>query len=687
VFAGGITIAMLRALGLLFLLPLFLYSSALAQTTSGSSSAVLDPSSLDASVDPCVDFYQYSCGGWLKNNPIPPDQVSWSVSTKLQDKNLAILLNILQNAAAASSRNPVTQKIGDYYTACMNDTAVENAGITPLQPDMERIADMTSKQDIAKVAATMIYDDVLFDFHSDQDYTDSSQIIAEADQGGLSLPDRDFYLFKDRKSAELRRAYEAQVRQIFELLGDSPELAVAEAHSVLRIETALAKGSMDRMQRRDPRKTYHKMTRKEFESLCPSLEWDRYFASVGLPALSVLNVADPAFFKAINSLLQKEDLGSWKSYMRWHLVHANAAYLPNAFVNADFDFYGKILQGAKQIAPRWKRCVNSVDDNLGEALGQVYVEKVFSPEAKQRALHMVNQIERAMQQDIETSPWMSASTRQHALEKLHAMANKVGYPEKWRDYSGLTISRDDQLGNVLRSRQFEFSRQLAKIGRSVDRGEWAMTPPTVNAYYDEQMNDINFPAGILQPPLFDSEGNTAANYGNTGATIGHELTHAFDDEGRQFDAHGNLIDWWTVQDARQFNQRAACVADQYSRYTVVDHLKVNGKLTLGENVADLGGLMLAYSAWQNEIQGQEPKTQDSNTENGLSPGQQFFLGYAQSWCASTREQMKRLQSAADVHSPEQYRVNGVVSNMPEFQQAFHCGAHSPMVRKDRCRVW
>ena len=472
-----------------------------AQTTPRKSEPVLDVSSMDTSVEPCADFYAYSCGGWLKKNPIPPDQTSWSVSTKLQDENLLVLRDILEKAAEPGpSRNATTQKIGDYYAACMDEKSVNTAELEPLKQQVQAIDHLRSKEDIAALAAAMIYNDVLFDFRSDQDYKNSEQVIAEVVQGGISLPDRDFYLLQDSKTIKLRKAYVAHVRRMFDLLGDAPGLAEDESHAVMRIETALAKGSMSRVDRRDPQNVYHKMSRAELQALSPNFQWSVYFEKVGLPALASLNVADPGFFKTMNAQLKKEDLASWKAYFYWHLAHANAAYLPAGFVNADFDFYGRTLQGAKQIAPRWKRCVNSTDNDLGEALGQAYVERVFSAEAKQRALTMVKQTEDAMQKDIESLAWMTEPTKQHAIEKLHAVANRIGYPDKWRDYSALQISREEEFGNVRRAREFEFQRQLGKIGKPVDRMEWEMTPPTVNAYYDEQLNDINFPAGTLQPP-------------------------------------------------------------------------------------------------------------------------------------------------------------------------------------------
>ncbi|MCU1304883.1 MAG: endothelin-converting enzyme [Candidatus Sulfotelmatobacter sp.] len=643
----------------------------------------LDVNSMDRSVDPCVDFFKYSCGGWIKTNPIPPDQSSWDTYAKMQDENLGRLRGILEAASAPdANRNVAAKKIGDYYASCMDEKAIEIKGTDPLKPELEQIAKITSKTEIADVAATMIRENVLFRFDSTQDYRDASQMIAEADQGGLGLPDRDYYLKDDAKSVDLRKAYLAHVQKIFELLGDKPDVAATQAQTVMRIETALAKGSMTRVERRDPKNLDHKMTSGEFEKITPDFQWQVYFTKVGLPSLSSLNVASPGFFKALNEELDKESLADWKTYMRWHLEHADAPFLSAAFLNENFDFYGRTLQGKKELRPRWKRCTDEVDGDLGEALGQVYVEKYFSPQAKQEALKMVKEIENEMEMDINSLPWMSATTKQQALVKLHGMANKIGYPDKWRDYSKLEIVRGDELGNVQRARKFEFDRQLAKIGKPLDRGEWDMTPPTVNAYYNPQMNDINFPAGVLQPPAFDPTSDAAPNYGDTGGTIGHELTHGFDDEGRQFDSQGNLRDWWTEDDGKEFVKRAACISDQYSTYTIVDDIKINGKLTLGEDVADLGGLVMAYRAWKDDTKGQKLQALDD-----LSPEQRFFVGYGQSWCGETRDETKRLRATVDPHSPEKYRTNGVVSNMPEFQEAFHCKAESPMVNQNRCRVW
>ncbi len=644
---------------------------------------VLDVSSMDSSVDPCVDFYTYSCGGWIKKNPIPPDQSSWSIYGKLQNENQAQLREILESAAAArGERTPYTQKIGDYYASCADEGAIERTGITPLKSQLESIEKLNSKERLAEMVASMAAEQPLFKFRSDQDYRDATQVIAEVDQGGLGMPDRDYYTREDSKSEELRKAYVAHVQKMFELLGDKPETAAMEAKTVMRIETELARGSMTRVERRDPKRLYHKMTVGELEKLSPGFRWKVYFAKAGPQGWSALNVETPQFFQTVSAEIRKEDLAAWKAYLRWRLVDVNARYLASAMVNEDFNFNDKILAGSEQLKPRWKRCVEDVDKDLGEALGQAYAEKYFSGDAKQQALKMVKEIEAAMQSDIETLPWMSADTKKNAVEKLHAVANKVGYPDRWRDYSALEIVRGDELGNVVRARRFEFERRLAKIGKPVDRQEWGMTPPTVNAEYDPQRNDINFPAGILQPPLFDPTSDAAPNYGDTGGTIGHELTHGFDDEGRQFDAQGNLRDWWTEADGKEFEGRAGCIAQQYSQYVIIDDIKINSKLTLGEDVADLGGLLLAYNAWKEETKGQRLEPID-----GLTPEQRFFVGYGQSWCANTRDEAKRLRATIDPHSPDQYRASGVVTNMPEFQEAFHCKTGAPMAPAKRCRVW
>ncbi|HEY8020551.1 MAG TPA: M13 family metallopeptidase [Thermoanaerobaculia bacterium] len=655
-----------------------------------SAQPVLDLASMDAHVDPCVDFYTYSCGGWMKKNPIPADRSSWSAYSKLQEETNDTLRQLLERAAASPGGDADRKKIGDYYAACMDEKAVEAKGAAPLAPGLARIAALRSKADLAELLAGLQLDDdasgrggsTLFRFGSVQDFRDATKVVANADQGGLGLPDRDFYLKTDAKSAELRKAYLAHVQRMLELAGDPPAGAAAAARTVMAIETALARVSLARVERRDPKKLDHTLTRERLAALAPDFAWDRYFAKLGLAGPASLNVTHPAFFAGLSAEIRQVDLAGWKSYLRWHLIHAQAQYLSPPFVQANFDFYDKRLTGAQELRPRWKRCVAFVDRDLGEALGKVYVEERFSPEAKARALEMVHQIEAAMGERIRAADWMSPETRRGALEKLAATGNKIGYPDHWRDYGALAVARDDFAGNVSRGLGFELRRDLAKIGKPVDRGEWQMTPPTVNAYNDPQLNDINFPAGVLQPPVFDVRSDDAPNYGDTGGTIGHELTHSFDDEGRQFDAHGNLHDWWTPEDAKRYVERAACISDQYSRYTVVDSIKLNGKLTLGEDVADLGGLIIAHLAWREQTKGQDLKPID-----GLTPEQRFFIGYGQSWCTNERDEQKRLRATVDPHSPERYRTNGVVANVPEFVAAFQCKAGSPMVSQRVCRVW
>jgi len=650
---------------------------------SSSHSSVLNVEWLDRTVDPCVDLFTFSCGKWIQSNPIPPDQSSWGIYNKLQDDNLKQLRELLEATSAPNrARSSNAQKIGDYYASCMDETAIDALGIKPLQPELLRIEQLQAKKDLATVVASMIGEGTPFRIDSEQDFKDSSIVTAAVDQRGLGLPDRDYYLKEDQKSKDLRAAYVAHVQKMFELLGDKPELAATEAQSAMKIETALARGSMTRVDRRDPKKIYHFMSVAELEKLTPAFGWKEYFRQIGLSGISSLNVAVPEFFKTLNSQIEQQDLATWKSYLRWHAIHANATSLSSAVVNENFNFFGKTLQGKEQLPPRWKRCTNDVDDDLGEALGQVYVEKYFSPEAKKQVLEILQGIQKAMDADIHSLPWMSEETKRRALEKLQSMANKIGYPDKWRDYRQLEIKRGDHMGNSLRARRFEFDRDLAKIGKPVDRQEWQMTPPTVNAYYDPQKNDINFPAGILQPPLFDPKSDAAPNYGNAGSTIGHELTHGFDDEGRQFDAQGNLKDWWTTIDGKEFDRRASCISDQYSQYTVIDDIKINGKLTLGEDVADLGGTLLAYLAWK-----EATKDQKRESIDGFTPDQRFFIAYGQQWCSSNKDETKRLRAAIDPHSPDQYRANGVVSNMPEFREAFHCKLGQPMVRENACRVW
>jgi endothelin-converting enzyme/putative endopeptidase len=647
----------------------------------------LEPKFLDRAVDPCVDFFRYSCGSWNKINPIPADQARWSVYGKMTQENQQFLWGVLETAAKGGAERAANQqKIGDFFGACMDEAAVERAGIAPLKGDLEAIAAMTALKDLPAVLARLhlrsVRSNALFGFGSSQDFANSESMIAFASAGGLGLPDRDYYTKEDAKSVETRAKYVAHVARMFELLGDSPATASREAATVMEIETALAKASLTQVELRDPYKQFHKLARAKVEAMTPSFGWAAYWKASGLPAPSVLNVTEPVFYAEVEKQLKARSLDDWKTYLRWHVAHNAAPYLTAAFVKEDFDFFSRHLNGVKEMPPRWKKCVRLVDRNLGEALGQVFVERTFTGDVKGQALAMVQEIEKAMEADLKNLPWMSDATRKRALEKMHAMVNKIGYPDRWRDYSSLSIVPGDFAGNVGRATEFESRRQLAKIGKPVDRKEWFMTPPTVDAYYNPQTNDMNFPAGVLQPPLFDSKLDAAPNYGNTGGTIGHELTHGFDDEGRQFDGKGNLKDWWTKKDAEEFVKRATCISDQYSQYTVVDEVKINGKLTLGEDVADLGGLILAYNAWKAATAGKKLEAID-----GFTPEQRFFIGFAQWDCGDERPESKRANAITNPHSPEEYRINGVVSNMPEFAKAFSCKAGQPMVRENACRVW
>jgi putative endopeptidase len=647
----------------------------------------LDVTAMDRSVDPCTDFYRYACGSWIKHNPIPPDQARWDVYAKVADENQHFLWGVLLEASKPSpSRSPSEQKIGDYFGACMDEPAIDKAGIEPIRADLDEIAALRSVNQLPPLLARLHlashYGGLLFGFGSNQDFADSSRVIAFAFAGGLGLPDRDYYVKTDAKSVEIREKYLAHIAQMLELAGDSPEAAKAGARTVMDMETELAKASLTRVEKRDPYKLFHKFTRAELVALTPAFDWNRYLAGVGLPSVAEFNVTEPGFFKEMQTALGSHSLADWKVYLRWHLVNGSAPYLSSRFETAHFEFFSAYLRGVKQMQPRWKRCVRYVDRDLGEALGKVFVERTFGPDTKARALAMTGEIEKAMDADLHEITWMSDATRERALEKLHAIVNKIGYPDRWRDYSSLEIARSGFWPNVERAAVFESKRELAKIGKPVDRGEWQMSPPTVNAYYDPQMDDINFPAGVLQPPLFDPKMDDAPNYGNTGATIGHELTHGFDDEGRQFDAHGNLKDWWTKDDARRFSERTDCVANQYAQYTVIDNIKINSRLTLGEDVADLGGTLLAYMAWKNATRGQDLKPIE-----GLTPDQRFFVGMAQWACGDERPESKRVTAITDPHSPLEYRVNGVVSNLPQFGDAFSCKAGKPMVRTPACRVW
>lgn len=650
----------------------------------------LDVKAMDRSADPCVDFYQYACGGWMKNNPVPADQARWSVYAKLTDDNQRYLWGILDGLAqGGTARSSNDQKTGDYFAACMDERAIEARGAAPLDGYFADIDAIASLRDLPPVLArlqlALADDGLFFSFGANQDFANSEQVIAFANGGGLGLPDRDSYLKQDAKSVAIRQQYVTHIGNTFVLLGQSPQAAQRSAATVMRIETALARATLSRVDKRDPYKLYHKMSARALQGLTPGFDWNAYLQALGAGRPATINVSEPAFYRALGRQWRQASLDDLKTYLRWHVTRASAPALAARFDNEHFDFFSRTLRGVQEQKPRWKRCVTLVDAQLGEALGQAFVSRAFSPALKEQALHMTRQVEQAMQDDIAGLDWMSAQTKARAQEKLKTIVNKIGYPEQWRDYSNYAVRRDDFAGNIERGNRFEARRQLDKIGKPLDRSEWGMTPPTVNAYYNPQMNDINFPAGVLQPPLFDGKMDDAPNYGNTGGTIGHELTHAFDDEGRQFDAHGNLKDWWTRKDAKAFNERAQCIVDQYAQYVVVDDIKINSKLTLGEDVADLGGLILGWMAWQTQMASMPQ--QAAGLRDGLTPAQRFFVGNAQWACENDRPENQRVTAMTDPHSPGKYRVNGLVVNMPQFEQAFSCKPGQPMVAAKRCRVW
>jgi putative endopeptidase len=651
----------------------------------GQKPTGFDPASLNRSVDPCANFYVYACGGWMAANPVPADQSTWGRFDSLQERNRVILQNILEGASVNKpGRTVVEREIGDYYSACMDEKTIDARGLAPLKDDLDRIAAINNKAAITDVVVRLYRagSAPFFRFSSAQDAKNSTQVIADLDQGGLGLPDRDYYLKTDPKSADIRTKYVAHVKKIFDLAGAESGLAAKKAEAVMAIETALAKGSLDLVSRRDPARTYHKLSVKELVSLAPTFDWPKFFEGAGAPPIESLNVDFPPFMRAMESVLVQTSLDDVKSYLAWHLMHDSSSVLPTKFQEETFDFYGKTLSGAKEMRARWKRCVDRVDADLPDALGQKFVEKTLGEEGNRRTRQMVAAIETALGDDIKSVDWMTPKTKDQALLKLHAIVNKIGTKEHWVDYSKVKIARDDAYGNSQRTSEFELERQLAKIGKPVDKTDWDMSQPTVNAYYNAQENSVNFPAGILQPPFWDNKMDDAVNYGAIGAVIGHELTHGFDDQGRQFDAEGNLRDWWTAEDAKAFEHRTKCLVDEYSSFTAVDNVKLNGELTLGENTADNGGLRIAYMALLDTLAGKHPAKRD-----GFTAEQRLFLGWAQIWCENRTDESARLRAQVDPHSPGEYRVNGVVSNMPEFQRAFACKVGQPMVRNPACRVW
>jgi endothelin-converting enzyme/putative endopeptidase len=645
---------------------------------------VIDPTAIDHSVSPCDSFYKFACGNWIDKNPIPADRGRWSRFDVLTELNLEKLRAILETAAAGS--DPVTRKIGDFYASCMDEAGIEAKGLAPLAPELARIEALTGTDGLSALLARQHQNGArgFFAFRSTEDNTDATQVIAEVDQGGLGLPERDYYLREDSSSIELRNAYRRHVANMLRLLGEPGDVAEKNAGVVVALETDLAKASLDRVKRRDPRNLDHKLSRADLAGLAPRFAWDDYFSAVGQGGIDSLNVGWPDFLKGFDAVLGRYDVAALKTYLRWHLVSRAAQWLPKAFVAERFAFQGRMLTGAQEDRPRWKRCVQQVNWMIGEDLGRAYVAAAFPPNTKDETLAMIRAIEAAYAEDIAGLEWMTPDTKAKALAKLAAITNKVGYPDKWRDYSALEIVRGDALGNALRADGFEFRRRLAKIGKPVDRSEWMIPPPTVNAYYNPRTNDINFPAGILQPPFYDPKLDAAVNYGAIGSVMGHEMTHGFDDQGRKYDGNGNLRDWWTPADAAAFDQRAACLVDQYGNFAAVGDLKVNGRLTLGENIADAGGLHLAYAALERKLKGAAPPPID-----GLTAPQRFFLAYAQAWCGRASDQEKRRRALTDPHAPNEFRVNGVVANEPAFARAFSCPAGAPMAPPPEkvCRVW
>ncbi len=668
----------------------FLTMLSLARAADPPSSSGVDLKAMDPSVNSCQNFYQYACGTWRKENPIPPDRSRWGRFAELQERNLAIERQILERAEDPNAtRTPAEQQIGDFYASCMDEPAIEAQGIQPIAPLLASIQQMSSKQDLTRVIVRLHQESVsaLFNFGVRPDARNTKDQIAAVDQGGLGLPDRDYYLKDDARSAMLRLQYAEHVKIMLDLLRKSQGLgpdadAASHVDAIMRIETALANAAMDRTARRNPDNTYHKMTVDQLVALDSNFAWKGYLGAIGIPPIQSLNVVAPDFVKSLQPLIDVTSLDDWKSYLTWHVVRSAADNLTRAFQDEDFRFNGQILRGTKEMEARWKRCVETTDRSLGEALGQKFVEVAFSGPSKTKALELVGQIEKEMSKDIQAAQWMSPATKDQALTKLQEVSNKIGYPEKWKDYRSAKIVRGDYFGDALRARQFEIRRNLAKLGKPVDKSEWTMTPPTVNAYYSPPMNNINFPAGILQPPFYNPNATDAVNLGAIGVVIGHELTHGFDDQGRRYDGEGNLRDWWTAADTEAFQTRADCIANEYGNFSPAPGVKLNGKLTLGENAADNGGIHLAYMALMDSLARKVMPAKD-----GFTPQQQFFLGYAQVWCENVTEESSRLNALTDPHSPGEFRVNGVLQNLPEFRQAFSCKLGDRMVATEPCRVW
>ena len=648
----------------------------------------IDPRNMDLSVQPCDNFYLYANGTWIKNNPIPPAYSSWGSFTELAERNNEVLHSILENAAneKTASEGSNLQKIGDFYATGMDTVKIESLGWQPIAEDLKRIDAVTTIEGVQTEIARLHAEGAggLFGFRSGQDLKNSSLVIGQLSQGGLGMPDRDYYVAEDARSKKLRDEYESHVAAMFKLVGDDQNSASRAASNVMTIETRLAKASRTRVERRDPDKNYNKMTQEQLAALAPTFEWKKFFVGAGWSDPSDVNVGQPDFFKEVNTMMSDVPVAQWKDYLRWRVISSAAPYLSSGFVNEDFRFHGEELTGAKELQPRWKRVKSVIDRLMGEALGQLYVAKVFPPQAKVRAMQMVNNLKEAMREHIKHLDWMDDVTKQAALKKLDAFGVKIGYPDKWRDYSSLHIDRTSYFGNVRRAIEFSVQYNINKIGKPVDKTEWGMTPPTVNAYYNPSRNEIVFPAGILQPPFFDFKADDAVNYGGMGAVIGHEISHGFDDQGSKFDAEGNLKSWWSPETRRKFEARTAVLVKQFDGYVAVDSLHVNGKLTLGENIGDLAGLSIAYTALENTLRNKTIEVID-----GFTPEQRFFLSWAQVWRRNVRPQQLRLQVRTDPHSPSEFRTNGPLSDLQEFYDAFNCGKKGAMyiAPENRARIW
>ena len=664
-------------------LRIFALLAAPALLVAADSASGIDKNAMNPKVDPCVDFYQYACGTWIAQNPIPADRSRWGRFTELSDRNEKVMLDIIQGAAVErAGRSEIDQKIGDYYASCMDTATINKKGVAPIRRELDHINAMESRGDVLEelIRLHRLGVMVVFGFGAQPDAKDSTKTIATLGQGGLSLPDRDYYLKTDPKSVETRQRFQQHVQKMFQLAGLSEQAATVAAKEVLDLETILAKASADRVSMRDPNKRYHIMTKTELTEMT-GFPFDAYFKAVGAPDFTTLNVTNVEFFQQISKTLPVDEVESWKAYFGYQLLRHSASGLSDAFENESFDFWQRYLTGAKEPRPRTARCVAVVDRSLGDLLGQKYIEVAFGADAKSQIAQMVDALEKSMGKDIQGLEWMSEATKKAALEKLKAITNNVGAPKKWRDYSKLTVARDDFFGNSVRSAEAMRQQMMDRIGKPTDKTEWSMTTPTVNAFYSPQYNSINFPAGILQSPFFDPRRDIALNFGAAGAVIGHEMTHGFDDQGRKFDGDGNLRDWWTAQDGAEFEKRAACIANEYSGFTAVDDVHVNGKLTLGENTADNGGLRVALMALHDTLKGKDEKI------DGFTTDQRFFIGFAQIWCENQTPQAMRQQALTNPHSPGQYRVNGTLQNMPEFQKAFSCKASQPMVSENACHVW